>query len=221
MTRNTNGQHLPGDDRTTSHAPLKVTIMTLESIDVQTVIAEAETILNVVRDTIDQFPPSLHYSISATPLGDSQIAYSNEPCIEQLGAYYQNTSAPSQEYQPSIEDGDDSEMTEPMQTSETSGEQPGFSGLQGFDISNVQPSHTLLDSINGHSSSKANAVSSSNQFDQTQVIDQTLYQSKQQQPQIITTQPTARALRGGYKKYKRSVRRHFKIRYFSGNRHQV
>ncbi|ORX98785.1 hypothetical protein K493DRAFT_349001 [Basidiobolus meristosporus CBS 931.73] len=99
--------------------------------------------------------------------------------------------------------------------------QPGFSGLQGFDISNVQPSHVLLDSINGHSSSKANALPNSNQFDQTQVIDQTLYQSKQQQPQIIITQPTARALSGGYKKYKRSARRHFKIRYFSGNRHQI
>ncbi|ORX79911.1 hypothetical protein K493DRAFT_362441 [Basidiobolus meristosporus CBS 931.73] len=132
-------------------------------------------------------------AISATPLGDSQ-----------------DTSAPSQEYQPSTEEGDDSEMSAPMQTSETSGEQPGFSGLQGFDISNLQPSQALLDKINGHSSSKANALSNSNQFDQAQVIDQTLYQPKQQQPQIIITQPAARALRGGYKKYKRSARRHFK-----------
>ncbi|ORX78023.1 hypothetical protein K493DRAFT_305788 [Basidiobolus meristosporus CBS 931.73] len=158
-------------------------------------------------------------AISATPLGDSQVAFTNEPCVEQQGACYQDTSAPSQEYQPSTEEGDDSEMSEPMQTSETSGEQPGFSGLQGFDISNLQPSQALLDKINGHSSSKANALSNSNQFDQAQVIDQTLYQPKQQQPQIIITQPAARALRGGYKKYKRSARRHFKVRYFSGNRH--
>ncbi|ORX89633.1 hypothetical protein K493DRAFT_357901 [Basidiobolus meristosporus CBS 931.73] len=89
--------------------------------------------------------------VSATPLGDSQ-----------------DTSVPSQEYQPSTEEGDDSEMSEPMQTSETS---------------------ALLDKINGHSSSKANALSNSNQFDQAQVIDQTLYQPKQQQPQIIITQP--------------------------------
>ncbi|ORX64426.1 class I glutamine amidotransferase-like protein [Basidiobolus meristosporus CBS 931.73] len=133
-------------------------------------------------------------AISATPLGDSQ-----------------DTSVPSQEYQPSTEEGDDSEMSAPMQTSETPGEQPGFSGLQGFDISNLQPSQALLDNINGHSASKANALSNSNQFDQAQVIDQTLYQPKQQQPHIIITQPAARALRGGYKKYKRSARRHFKF----------
>ncbi|ORY03449.1 hypothetical protein K493DRAFT_297456 [Basidiobolus meristosporus CBS 931.73] len=59
-------------------------------------------------------------AISATPLGDSQVAYTNEPCVEQLDACYQDTSVPSQEYQPSIEEGDDSEMSEPMQTSETS-----------------------------------------------------------------------------------------------------
>ncbi|ORX78058.1 hypothetical protein K493DRAFT_363116 [Basidiobolus meristosporus CBS 931.73] len=110
--------------------------------------------------------------VSATPLGDSQ-----------------DTSVPTQEYQPSIEEGDDSEMGEPMQTSETSGEQTGFSGLHGFDISNLQPSQALLDNINGHSSSKANALSYSNQFDQGQVVDQALYQPKQQQPQIIITQP--------------------------------
>ncbi|ORX78052.1 hypothetical protein K493DRAFT_363113 [Basidiobolus meristosporus CBS 931.73] len=150
-------------------------------------------------------------AISASPLGDSQVAFTNEPCVEQQDACYQNTSAPSQEYQPSTEEGDDSEMSEPMQTSESSGEQPGFSGLQGFDISNLQPSQALLDDINGHSSSKANALSNSNQFDQAQVIDQTLYQPKQQQSQIIITQPAARALRGGYKKYKRSARRHFKV----------
>ncbi|ORX91988.1 hypothetical protein K493DRAFT_377634 [Basidiobolus meristosporus CBS 931.73] len=158
-------------------------------------------------------------AISATPLGESQVGYTNEPCVEQQGACYQDTSAPGQEYQPSTEEGDDSEMSEPMQTSETSGEQTGFSGLQGFDISNLQPSQALLDNINGHSSSKANALSNSNQFDQAQVIDQTLYQPKQQQSQIIITQPAARALRGGYKKYRRSARRHFKVRYFSGNRH--
>ncbi|ORX98349.1 hypothetical protein K493DRAFT_367750 [Basidiobolus meristosporus CBS 931.73] len=129
-------------------------------------------------------------AISATPLGGSH--------------------APSQEHQPSIEEVDDSEMSGPMQTSQTSGEQPGLSGFQGLDISNLPPSQALLDNINGHSSSKANALSNSNQFDQAQVIDQTLYRPKQQQPQIIITQPAACALRGGYKKYKRSARHHFK-----------
>ncbi|ORX98355.1 hypothetical protein K493DRAFT_367762 [Basidiobolus meristosporus CBS 931.73] len=129
-------------------------------------------------------------AISATPLGGSQ--------------------APSQEHQPSTEEADNSEMSGPMQTSQTSGEQPGFSGLQGFDISNLQPSQALLDNINGHSASKANALSNSNQFDQAQVIDQTLYRPKQQQPQIIITEPAACALRGGYNKYKRSARHHFK-----------
>ncbi|ORY03695.1 hypothetical protein K493DRAFT_334165 [Basidiobolus meristosporus CBS 931.73] len=129
-------------------------------------------------------------AISTTPLGGSQ--------------------APSQESQPSIEEVDDSEMSGPMQMSQISGEQPGLSGLQGFDISNLQPSQALLDNINGHSSSKANALSNSSIFDQAQVIDQTLYQPRQQQPQIIITQSAARALRGGYKKYKRSARRHFK-----------
>ncbi|ORX69354.1 hypothetical protein K493DRAFT_309331 [Basidiobolus meristosporus CBS 931.73] len=129
-------------------------------------------------------------AISATPLDGSQ--------------------APSQEHQPSIEEEDDSEMSGPMQMSQTSGEQPALSGLQGFDISNLQPSQALLNNINGHASSKANALSNSSMFDQAQVIDQTLYQPKQQQPQIIITQSAARALRGGYKKYKRSARRHFK-----------
>ncbi|ORX68058.1 hypothetical protein K493DRAFT_309348 [Basidiobolus meristosporus CBS 931.73] len=103
-------------------------------------------------------------AISATPLGDSQVAFASEPCVERQGACYRDTSAPSQEYQPSTEEGDDSEMSEPMQKSETSGEQPGFSGLQGFDIFNLQPSQALLDKINGHSSSKANALSNSNQL---------------------------------------------------------
>ncbi|ORX98352.1 hypothetical protein K493DRAFT_299992 [Basidiobolus meristosporus CBS 931.73] len=216
--------------------------MTLDFLDV---IAKTERILNDIKDIIDQIaliPHTLKCNLYCVALcyersliewdrGDinrqnshetppaSHVAFTNEPCVEQQGACYQDTSAPSQEYQPSTEEGDDSEMSEPMQTSETSGEQPGFSGLQGFDISNLQPSQALLDKINGHSSSKANALSNSNQFDQAQVIDQTLYQPKQQQPQIIITQPAARALRGGYKKYKRSARRHFKVRYFSGNRH--
>ncbi|ORX80704.1 hypothetical protein K493DRAFT_308260 [Basidiobolus meristosporus CBS 931.73] len=85
-------------------------------------------------------------AISATPLGGSQ--------------------APSQEHQPSTEEVDDSEMSGPMQTSQTS----GCKGLT-FQIYN----HALLDNINGHSASKANALSNSNQFDQAQVIDQTLY----------------------------------------------
>ncbi|ORX75909.1 hypothetical protein K493DRAFT_363925 [Basidiobolus meristosporus CBS 931.73] len=54
--------------------------------------------------------------------------------------------------------------------------------MTNCNIADMQPRQALLDRVNAHSSSDADALSNSNQFDQAQVIDQTLYQPKQQQP---------------------------------------
>ncbi|ORX80400.1 hypothetical protein K493DRAFT_362240 [Basidiobolus meristosporus CBS 931.73] len=91
--------------------------------------------------------------------------------------------------------------------------------MPNFNVADMQPRKVLLDRVNVHSFSDADALSNSNQFDQAQVVDQILYQPKQQQPQIIITQPATRGYGGGQKKYKRSAYKYFKIRYFSGNRY--
>ncbi|ORX90185.1 hypothetical protein K493DRAFT_357137 [Basidiobolus meristosporus CBS 931.73] len=74
--------------------------------------------------------------------------------------------------------------------------------MPNFNIADMQPRQALLDRVNAHSSSNPDALSNSNQFDQAQVVDQTFYQPKQQQPRIIITQPATRSYGGGQKKYK-------------------
>ncbi|KAK9708612.1 hypothetical protein K7432_009549 [Basidiobolus ranarum] len=88
------------------------------------------------------------------------------------------------------------------------------------DLSQLQPKQALLDEVKGHASQGSQALSDSNQFDQTQLVDQTVYQPAQQpQPPIIIPQWPMHRPRRAYKKYKKFAHRSFKIRYFSGNRH--
>ncbi|KAK9708610.1 hypothetical protein K7432_009547 [Basidiobolus ranarum] len=88
------------------------------------------------------------------------------------------------------------------------------------DLSQLQPKQALLDEVKGHSSQGSQALSNSNQFDQAQLVDQTLYQPAQQpQPPIIIPQWPMHRPRRAYKKYKKFAHRSFKIRYFSGNRY--
>ncbi|ORX91985.1 hypothetical protein K493DRAFT_355003 [Basidiobolus meristosporus CBS 931.73] len=49
-----------------------------------------------------------------------------------------------------------------------------------FKVANMQPRQALLDRLNVHSSSDADVLLNTNQFDQVHVINQTLYQPKQQ-----------------------------------------
>ncbi|KAK9743695.1 hypothetical protein K7432_018336 [Basidiobolus ranarum] len=88
------------------------------------------------------------------------------------------------------------------------------------DLSQLQPKQALLDEVKGHASQRSQALSNSNQFDQAQLVDQTVYQPAQPpQPQIIIPQWPMHRPRRAYKKYKKFAHRSFKIRYFSGNRH--
>ncbi|KAK9761698.1 hypothetical protein K7432_013204 [Basidiobolus ranarum] len=88
------------------------------------------------------------------------------------------------------------------------------------DLNQLQPKQALLDEVKGHASQGSQALSDSNQFDQTQLVDQTVYQPAQPpQPQIIIPQWPMHRPRRAYKKYKKLAHRSFKIRYFSGNRH--
>ncbi|KAK9767206.1 hypothetical protein K7432_003171 [Basidiobolus ranarum] len=88
------------------------------------------------------------------------------------------------------------------------------------DLSQLQPKQALLDEVKGHASQGSQALSDANQFDQAQLVDQTVYQPSQPpQPQIIIPQWPMHRPRKAYKKYKKFAHRSFKIRYFSGNRH--
>ncbi|KAK9761697.1 hypothetical protein K7432_013203 [Basidiobolus ranarum] len=88
------------------------------------------------------------------------------------------------------------------------------------DLNQLQPQQALLDEVKGHASQGSQALSDSNKFDQTQLVDQTIYQPAQPpQPQIIIPQWPMHRPRRAYKKYKKFAHRSFKIRYFSGNRH--
>ncbi|ORX96893.1 hypothetical protein K493DRAFT_350476 [Basidiobolus meristosporus CBS 931.73] len=69
--------------------------------------------------------------------------------------------------------------------------------MTNCNIADMQPRQALLDRVNAHSSSDADALSNSNQFDQAQ---------------IIITQPAARS-HVGRQKYKRSAHKYFKNRY--------
>ncbi|KAK9761696.1 hypothetical protein K7432_013202 [Basidiobolus ranarum] len=89
-----------------------------------------------------------------------------------------------------------------------------------LNMSQLQPKQALLDEVKGHASQGSQALSNSNQFDQAQLVDQTIYQPAQPpQPQIIIPQWPMHRPRRAYKKYKKFAHRSFKIRYFSGNRH--
>ncbi|KAK9761695.1 hypothetical protein K7432_013201 [Basidiobolus ranarum] len=88
------------------------------------------------------------------------------------------------------------------------------------DLSQLQPKQALLDEVKGRTSQNSQALSNSNQFDQAQLVDQTIYQPAQPpQPQIIIPQWPMHRPKRAYKKYKKFAHRSFKIRYFSGNRH--
>ncbi|ORX93276.1 hypothetical protein K493DRAFT_302776 [Basidiobolus meristosporus CBS 931.73] len=169
---------------------------------------------------------SIH-AFPATEDTSSQVSYGDSLCGEQVSPCYPETQSPEYDYQPQQNEGD-SYMDENEGEDEGEGEdsmdgistQPESSyNMPNFNIADMQPRQALLDRVNAHSSSDADALSNSNQFDQAQVVDQTLYQPKQQQPQIIITQPAARSYGGGRKKYERSAHKYFKIRYSSGNRY--
>ncbi|ORX88651.1 hypothetical protein K493DRAFT_359260 [Basidiobolus meristosporus CBS 931.73] len=169
---------------------------------------------------------SIH-ALPATEDTSSQVSNDNNLCGEQISPCYQETQSPAYDYQQEQDEGD-SYMDENEGEDEGEGvdsmdgttTQPESSyNMPSFSIADMQPRQALLDRVDAHSSSDADALSNSNQFDQAQVIDQTLYQPKQQQPQIIITQPATRSYGGGQKKYKRSAHKYFKIRYFSGNRY--
>ncbi|ORX98511.1 hypothetical protein K493DRAFT_349209 [Basidiobolus meristosporus CBS 931.73] len=169
-------------------------------------------------------------SIHAFPATEdtySQVSNDSNLCGEQISPCYQETQSPAYDYQPEQDEGDiymdenegedEGEGEDSMDDTST---QPESSyNMPNFNMADLQPRKALLDRVNAHSSSDADALSNSNQFDQAQIVDQTLYQPKQQQPQIIITQPAARSYDGGRKKYKRSAHKYFKIRYTSGNRY--
>ncbi|ORX89936.1 hypothetical protein K493DRAFT_305362 [Basidiobolus meristosporus CBS 931.73] len=108
------------------------------------------------------------------------------------------------------ESEDEGEGTDSMDDTTTQSE--SSYNVTNLNIVDIQPRQALLDSVNANSSIDANALSKSNQFDQAQVIGQTFYQPKQQQPLNIITQPAARSHGGRQKRYLR-------IRYSSGNRY--
>ncbi|KAK9708607.1 hypothetical protein K7432_009543 [Basidiobolus ranarum] len=96
----------------------------------------------------------------------------------------------------------------------------GIPSTWNVDLSQLQPKQALLDEVKGHSAQGSQALSNSNQFDQAQLVDQTIYQPAQPpQPPIIIPQWPMHRPRRAYKKYKKFAHRSFKIRYFSGNRH--
>ncbi|ORX93215.1 hypothetical protein K493DRAFT_353623 [Basidiobolus meristosporus CBS 931.73] len=117
----------------------------------------------------------------------SQVSYGDSLCGEQPeqdeGDHYMDENGGEDEGEGEGEDSMDGTTTQP----ESSYEMPNFN------IADLQPRQALLDRVNAQSSSDADALSNSNQFDQAQVVDQTLYQPKQQQPRIIITQPAARS----------------------------
>ncbi|ORX75167.1 hypothetical protein K493DRAFT_364207 [Basidiobolus meristosporus CBS 931.73] len=129
----------------------------------------------------------------------SQASYSDNSCVEQVGPCYQEAQSPGYDYQPEQDDGDE----EDYDMDEGGGEESSYSSesdIYDFNIADIQPRQTLLGKVNAHSSNSADALSQSNQFDQAQVIDQTLYQPKQQQPQINITQPATCGYGGNRKK---------------------
>ncbi|KAK9761927.1 hypothetical protein K7432_012791 [Basidiobolus ranarum] len=96
----------------------------------------------------------------------------------------------------------------------------GTPSAWNVDLSQLQPKQALLDEVKGHASQGSQALSNSNQFDQAQLVDQTIYQPAQPpQPTIIIPQWPMHRPKRAYKKYKKFAHRSFKIRYFSGNRH--
>ncbi|KAK9721710.1 hypothetical protein K7432_003216 [Basidiobolus ranarum] len=104
-------------------------------------------------------------------------------------------------------------MEQPMVQEEYSRVPGSFS----VNLENLKPSEALLDRASAHSSQKSRALSDSNQFDQTQVLDQTMYQIPQQQaPQVIIPYMAMHRPARPFKKYRKYGHRSYKIRYFSG-----
>ncbi|KAK9752488.1 hypothetical protein K7432_018030, partial [Basidiobolus ranarum] len=83
-----------------------------------------------------------------------------------------------------------------------------------------QPSHALLDRVNAHSSQKSHALSKSNQFDQSGVLDQTMYPLLHQEaPQVIIPYWGMQRPARPFKKYRKFGHRSYKIRYASSGKH--
>ncbi|ORX83405.1 hypothetical protein K493DRAFT_307623 [Basidiobolus meristosporus CBS 931.73] len=79
----------------------------------------------------------------------------------------------------------------------------------------MQPKRALMDEMRGYSTQESGALSKSNQFDQAQHLDQTLYQPAQPvQSQVIIPQYFPRRCSRPYKKYSGYGCRHYKIRYY-------
>ncbi|KAK9708608.1 hypothetical protein K7432_009544 [Basidiobolus ranarum] len=135
---------------------------------------------------------------------------------EQQSANEESTSDQGQMEQAPAED-------EQSQSEDQAQDAPSYTTTPtswNVDLSQLQPKQALLDEVNGHASQSSRALSNSNQFDQAQLVDQTIYQPAQPpQPQIIIPQWPMHRPRRAYKKYKKFAHRSFKIRYFSGNRH--
>ncbi|ORX91330.1 hypothetical protein K493DRAFT_304145 [Basidiobolus meristosporus CBS 931.73] len=178
----------------------------------------------------DQSTEPMDEAIPVTEDGSSQVIHGENLCGEQVSPCYQEgqlASEPVDDNQLEQDGGDEEDMNvgegevkggDSMEDTTT---QPDSSesGMPAFNVVGIQPREALLDNVKAHSSNNADALSNSNQFDQAQVIDQTLYQPKQQQPQIIITEPATRAHGGHQKKYKRSSHKYFKIRYSGGSRY--
>ncbi|ORX94828.1 hypothetical protein K493DRAFT_301816 [Basidiobolus meristosporus CBS 931.73] len=178
----------------------------------------------------DQSTEPMDEAIPVTEDGSSQVIHGENLCGEQVSPCYQEgqlASEPVDDNQLEQDGGDEEDMNagegevkggDSMEDTTT---QPDSSesGMPAFNVVDIQPREALLDNVKAHSSNNADALSNSNQFDQAQVIDQTLYQSKQQQPHIIITEPATRAHGGHQKKYKRSAHKYFKIRYSGGSRY--
>ncbi|KAK9752638.1 hypothetical protein K7432_018022 [Basidiobolus ranarum] len=131
---------------------------------------------------------------------------------ESLESPPENTPGQADEEQMGSEQGQ-SELSpsEDQQSSPLLSSAPG-----SLNIAQLHPDQALLDQVNGESSSNSNALSDSNQFDQAQIIDQTLYQT---QPKTTYIQPAIRQRSGRYKKYRKYRHHYIRLGYLSGNRY--
>ncbi|KAK9711802.1 hypothetical protein K7432_007571 [Basidiobolus ranarum] len=91
------------------------------------------------------------------------------------------------------------------------------SGTFNMELSNLKPRQALLDRVNAFSSRGSQALSNSNQFDQAQILDQTLYQYPQpQSPQIVIPYWAMHNFARPCRDYHQYGRCYFEPRYFSG-----
>ncbi|KAK9708606.1 hypothetical protein K7432_009542 [Basidiobolus ranarum] len=133
--------------------------------------------------------------------------------------YQQSEEQPADE-ESTLDEGQMDQAPVEGEQSQSEDRAQGTPSAWNVDLSQLQPKQALLDEVKGHASQGSQALSNSNQFDQAQLVDQTIYQPAQPpQPQIIIPQWPMYRPRRAYKKYKKFAHRSFKIRYFSGNRH--